>query len=529
MEGHADLTGLAVVALAALVCGIAMARLRQPAIVGYILAGVILGPSALGLVENRENVAVLAELGVIMLLFLVAMELSLRGFMKVWRVALATALLQIAISVGVMIAVSSLFGWSLPLAVVLGFAAALSSTAVVIKMLEQINVLRAPVGQLVIGILIAQDLAVVPMILTLNAIAEPTISVLHILKIVASITFLVLLAIWLSRRKRLNLPFGKIVAGQFDLRPLAGLTACFAAAAMTGLLGLSAPFGAFLAGLIIGNSNARSMMIRSTQPIQSVLLMVFFLSIGLLIDLRFVWDNLGVVLALLLLVTVLKTALNIGLLHMLREPWPHAFVAGVVLAQIGEFSFVLGQTAIAGGLIAQPEMRLIVAVTACSLLISPLWMAAARRLMRIILLSVTSFDETVELLIGAKIKRAQHSAMAGGGAMIRGTLPVLRGAGRGAEAASAKLVSALGTLRPAASPPSKPANDAAPKTASKTETRKAGKKAARVQRAARAKAEKTPADQPPAATADPEPNLDERPGDAADKAAADPKPGSKSA
>ena len=259
--------------------------------------------------------------------------------MKVWRVALATALLQIAISVGVMMAVSTLFGWSLPLAVVLGFAAALSSTAVVIKMLEQINVLRAPVGQLVIGILIAQDLAVVPMILTLNAIAEPAISVLHILKIVASITFLVLLAIWLSRRKRLNLPFGKIVAGQFDLRPLAGLTTCFAAAAMTGLLGLSAPFGAFLAGLIIGNSNARSMMIRSTQPIQSVLLMVFFLSIGLLIDLRFVWDNLGVVLALLLLVTVLKTALNIGLLHLLREPWPHAFVAGVVLAQIGEFSF----------------------------------------------------------------------------------------------------------------------------------------------------------------------------------------------
>ncbi len=120
-----DLTGLAVVALGALVCGIVMARLKQPAIVGYILAGVILGPSGFGLVENREAVSVLAELGVILLLFLVAMELSLRGFMKVWRVAIAASLLQILISVGVMLALSTVFGWSLELAVLLGFVVAL--------------------------------------------------------------------------------------------------------------------------------------------------------------------------------------------------------------------------------------------------------------------------------------------------------------------------------------------------------------------------------------------------------------------
>ena len=130
MSEQFDLTGLAVVALGALVCGIVMARLKQPAIVGYILAGVILGPSGFGLVENREAVFVLAELGVILLLFLVAMELSLRGFMKVWRVAIAASLLQIAISVGVMLALSTAFGWPLELAVLLGFVVALSSTAV---------------------------------------------------------------------------------------------------------------------------------------------------------------------------------------------------------------------------------------------------------------------------------------------------------------------------------------------------------------------------------------------------------------
>ena len=121
------------------------------------------------------------------------------------------------------------------------------------------------------------------------------------------------------------------------------------------MVGLSPAYGAFLAGLVIGNSNARAVMIRSMRPIQSVLMMVFFLSIGLLLDLAFIADNLATVALLLLVVTVLKTALNIGILHILREPWPHAFFAGIMLAQIGEFSFVLGQTGREAGLITAED------------------------------------------------------------------------------------------------------------------------------------------------------------------------------
>lgn len=410
MMAHSDLTGLAVVAVAALLCGILMARLRQPAIVGYILAGVLLGPSLLGLVSNRDAVGVLAELGVIMLLFLVAMELSLRGFMQVWRVALLATLLQIALSVGLMLLLSTLFGWSLGFAILLGFVIAVSSTAVVIKMLEQINILRGDVGQLIVGILIAQDLAVVPMILTLNAIATPSVNLLQILQLFLAVVFLVLLTVYLSRRRRVTLPFTNLIGTQFDLRPLGGLAFCFGAAALSGFAGLSPAFGAFLAGLVIGNSTMRATMIRSTRPIQSVLLMVFFLSIGLLMDLRFIWEYLGTVIVLLLIVTVLKTALNIGILHLLREPWPHAFIAGVMLAQIGEFSFILSGIGLDRGLLGPDDSRLIVAVTAFSLLFSPLWQVAARRLLRIILLSVTSFEGTFELLIGDRLAAAKRHA-----------------------------------------------------------------------------------------------------------------------
>src|SRR5690606_24451741 len=123
-------------------------------------------------------------------------------------------------------------------------------------------------------------------------------------------------------------------------------------------------------------------MIRSTRPIQSVLLMVFFLSIGLLIDLRFIWENIATVLLLLVVVTVFKTTLNIGILHILREPWPHAFIAGVMLAQIGEFSFILAGVGLDRGLLSPDDSRLIVSVTAFSLLFAPFWQIAARRLMR---------------------------------------------------------------------------------------------------------------------------------------------------
>lgn len=427
-EVHAELLNLVVVLMAALAGGILMSRVRQPAIVGYILAGVILGPSGFGLVQDRGNVETLAELGVLMLLFLVGMELSLRGFRAVWKVALGAAVLQAIAGVGLMYLFGLALGWSPATAVVLGFVVALSSTAVVVKMLEQINILRQPAGQLTIGILIAQDLMVVPMMLTLGILADGRFDPWAIVKIVGSVGVLVAMILYLSRRKRLVLPFARIIGGSPELEALAGLAFCFGAATLTGLLGLSPVLGAFLGGIVIGNSTARPRMIRATLPIQGVLLMVFFLSIGLLIDLKFIWENLGTVVLLLFVIAVVKTALNIGILHLLREPWPHAFIAGVMLAQIGEFSLVLGQTATAHGLITRELHQLIIASVAFSLLISPIWLSTARRLLRILLLSVTSFSGTIEAFRTrrvAAVLRYTHMVSRGATRLIRhrGTTP----------------------------------------------------------------------------------------------------------
>jgi CPA2 family monovalent cation:H+ antiporter-2 len=397
---HNDLLGIAIVALAALACGLGLERLRQPAIIGYIIAGVILGPSGFELVPDRSNLNTLAELGVLLLLFVVGMELSLRSFRLMWRLFVLATLFQIAVSGAVMLALSTLFGWPIELAVVLGFAVALSSTAVVIKILEDLGELRSRVGRTTVGILIAQDLAVVPMMLMVGAMSGEGFHLLDLAKIALSVALLIGLILWLGEGPKVRLPFARLVGGHADLMPLAALCFCFGAAALSGLLGMSAAYGAFLAGLVIGNSHERAAMVRVTHPIQSVLMMVFFLSIGLLIDLGYVWENIGTVLMLLFLVTVFKTVLNIAILRFMEQSWTEAFLIAILMAQMGEFSFLLSMTAVQNGLIDAETTRLVVAVTALSLAIGPLWVITARRLHVVAARRTTSLRQLLQVICG---------------------------------------------------------------------------------------------------------------------------------
>lgn len=405
---HPELTAAAIVALVALLCGLFMSRFRQPAIVGYILAGVVLGPSGLALVSNRDAVSTLAEFGVLMLLFVVGMELDLRRFISGWRTAVFATVLQIAGSVGTALLLRHVLGWSHGLSMVLGFAVAVSSTAVVIKMLESSGELDTPVGRTTVGILIAQDMAVVPMMLFLGSLSRKGIELTDLATVLLSVAFLVLL-FWVLVKRGVRLPLTSAAAEHGELRPLMALAWCFGAAALSGLLDLSPAYGAFLAGVVIGNSAQRESLLKSAEPVQAVLLMVFFLSIGLLLDLKFIWKNLGQVLLLLAMVTLFKTVLNVVALRLVRQDWTSAFIAGVSLAQIGEFSFLLAEVGKAAKLITAQETKLVVAVTVLSLVLSPFWLLTMRRLHKLAEAGITSPRELMHRLYG----REAH-AVAGG-------------------------------------------------------------------------------------------------------------------
>jgi len=385
MEAHIDqLTAIALVTSVALLCGLVLIRLRQPAIVGYIVAGIVLGPTGFQFIASTETVQLLAELGVIMLLFLIGMELNLRSFKAVYKTALATVALQVAGALGVFYALGWYLEWPLGKIIVFAFITAISSTAVSIKILEETDDLKTPVGRTTVSTLIAQDLVVIPMLLIISAFAatggEENMGQAIAIKLALAVGLLLAVSWFLSRRERIELPFSNWIISRHEIVPLVAMAFCFSWATLSGAAGLSTAYGAFIAGLIVGNASIREVVHKAAEPIQAILLMVFFLSIGLLIDINYILENWEMVLLVLLVVTFLKTIANVFILHILGEPWERSFHSGVVMGQVGEFSFILAATGLAVGAIPDSSYRLMIAVIALSLLISPMWLAIARRL-----------------------------------------------------------------------------------------------------------------------------------------------------
>ncbi|TCL93827.1 CPA2 family monovalent cation:H+ antiporter-2 [Rhizobium sp. PP-WC-2G-219] len=383
--GHGqDLVSIALVIAVAALMGLGFLRLRQPPLVGFILAGVALGPTGFGFIADSANVMLLAEMGVIVLLFFIGMELSIRAFILSLRQALLVAGGQIGVSVGVALLVSAISGTPFAEGLILGFVVALSSTVVAMKMLDDRGELRSETGRIAVGVLIAQDIAVVPMLILVTSLGgadSGEIGVLQIaVKMLLAIGLLGGLLWWLGRRGKLRLPFSAAIEDKVEILALGALAVCFSAAALSGVAGMSPAYGAFLAGIVIGNSTLRSRVIPVIEPIQSVLLVAFFLSIGLLIDLTFMAEHLFLVLSLAIVVIAAKTVLNIALLRRTGSPPQVALVAGLSMAQIGEFSFVLAAAGLSAGALDLDAYRIAIAVTALSLLVSPLWVSIMHRL-----------------------------------------------------------------------------------------------------------------------------------------------------
>ncbi len=379
-----DLTNIAIVATVAVILGFGFMRLRQPPIVGYIIAGLVLGPTGLGFVSHSPSISLLAELGVLMLLFIIGMELSIRAFTMVLRPAVIIVLGQLAAAFAITATFGYILQWRFEQMLVLAFIVALSSTAVAIKVLEEIGELRTETGRITIGIMIAQDLAVVPILILTTALGEGEVSsdVLGwslFFKVALAVGGLAILLTFLARPGKYRLPFTDLVHDRHDVIALAMIAFCFSAAALSGLAGLSAAYGAFVAGLIVSSSTLRSEAITVTAPIQSILVFIFFLSVGLLLDLNYVRDNWQVVTLFATGVILAKTVLNILLVRYSGFGWDIALPAGLATAQIGEFSFILAAAALSSRVLDHDTYRLALSVIAVTLIVSPIWMTTARR------------------------------------------------------------------------------------------------------------------------------------------------------
>ena len=363
--------------------GMLLRPFRQPQLVAYILAGVLMGPAALGWVEDTHQLEQLGELGVTLLLFFIGLEVSPRELARGWRIAVIGTGLQIALSVGAVWLVGWFLDWPLPRILLLGFVISLSSTAVVIKLLQDSNELHSPVGKNTLLILLAQDIAVVPMMILLASLGSQTgAETVNPWIQLGGGAVLVALTGWLLSRESISLPFLGWVRDNHEMQVFVALLLCFGCALITSLIGLSAPLGAFIGGMIIGRTQEIRWVHDALEPLHIIFVALFFVSVGMLIDPAFLLDNLATILLLVVLVLVTNTFINALILKVMGEDWKDALLTGAMLSQIGEFSFVLASVGLASGIVGKPAYQLTVAVIAFSLLASPLWIKVVSKEVR---------------------------------------------------------------------------------------------------------------------------------------------------
>lgn len=388
MEDHAsNLSQIALVLAAAFAGGSILKRFGQPAIVGYILVGMLLGPSFLGLVSNGGEISFLSELGILLLLFIIGLELDVHRFMDVFKIAVSTTALQIAAGLAVIGLIGWFSDWNINRIIILGFAVSLSSTAVALKLLEDMGEANTPMGNMTMGILVAQDLAVIPMLLVISTLNEAggnfILELEDIARIVFAIIFMVVMICALGGRDIGPLKLSKMQMPTFPdsgQNVLVALTVCFTAAALSGAIGLSASYGAFLAGLAIGSTHKKETYEEEIRPIFELLMMIFFLSVGIMLDFGFIMDHALSIALVLFALLFLKTIFNITILRWQGLSRRHAIMIGASLGQAGEFSLVLAALGLSSAAIMPEVYKYVVAIIALSLIMTPAWTVAMRRM-----------------------------------------------------------------------------------------------------------------------------------------------------
>ncbi len=361
-------------------------KLKLPTILGYLLTGIVAGPNLLAIIESADNIEMMAEIGVILLLFTIGMEFSLKHLFKIRRIVFLGGLMQLLFTAGIFWLISRFYGLDWKGGLFMGFLAALSSSALVLKLLQERMELTSNYGRTVLGILIFQDLMLVPLILFTNLLGTPNADVgaelLYLsLKVGGVFVFVYVGNKWLFPQL---LHYIALVKNQ-ELFMMSLFLICLAVALLTSSLGLSLAFGAFLAGLMISESEYSHNAFSTLIPLKDTFGSFFFVSIGMLLDTSFVVHHLPLVLFSVLMVIFVKTIIAGATGFVLGHTFKGTVMVGLALAQVGEFSFILAKIGSSYKLITGDLYQLFLAVAIMSMAISPFLILISNRLSNLLL------------------------------------------------------------------------------------------------------------------------------------------------
>ncbi len=368
-----DTLSLIIVLLASSVLVVAIFRiLRLPQMLAYLLVGILAGPHALGLIPDTEETRYLAEFGIVFLMFSIGLEFSLPKLLTMRSTVFGLGSAQVILAILITLAFCLFLGMDWRIGLALGGALSMSSTAIVSKLMAERQELHSAHGRKVFGILLFQDLAVVPLLIIIPALSHPSGSLtLELGK--ALLKAALVLGILLFVGQKLMRPWFHLVARQksSELFMLNMLLITLGLSFLTNTAGLSLALGAFLAGMLISETEYRYQVEDDIKPFRDVLLGLFFITIGMLLDLRLVWAELPWILLVLAALFSIKLALVSGLSYLFDRDWGVALRTGLHLAQAGEFGFVLLAQASGLQLVDQSVLQIVLAAMLISMLAAP--------------------------------------------------------------------------------------------------------------------------------------------------------------
>ncbi len=357
-------------------------RLRLPAIVGFLLAGVLAGPHGLGLIRHAEQVESLAEVGVIVLMFTIGLEFSLGELRRLRSIALTAGTVQVGVTIALTAAAAmSFLGMTLREGIFAGMLVALSSTAIVLKLLSDRGEIDAPHGRIAVAILIFQDLCVVPMMLVTPLLAGGKTEVTRLLLVLGQAVLVIFFTVVLSRRVVPRLLAVAANTRSREVFVLSVILVCIGTAWISQRIGLSLALGAFIAGLVISESEYSHQALSDVLPFRDTLASVFFLSAGMLLNLRVIAAAPLFMLIFVLAVVLLKAIVTgFAVFLLLRYPQRVGLVASLGLAQVGEFSFVLAAVGFGYGLTPEHLRQPILASAVLSMMATPFLLSGGVKL-----------------------------------------------------------------------------------------------------------------------------------------------------
>jgi CPA2 family monovalent cation:H+ antiporter-2 len=405
-------------------------KLKVPSIVGFLIAGVVLGPHGFGIIREIREVELLAEVGVILLLFTIGLEISLKNLKRIRSAIIGGGFLQVLLTLLITSAIAYPFLGKLNASLFTGFLVALSSTAIVMKILFDRAEMDSPHGRLSMGILIFQDLCVVPLMLLTPLLTGHQGSFAEIIWTLLKSAAILFVVIFGARWLVPNLLHQIVRTRSRELFVITIILLCLGTALLTSRLGLSLALGAFLAGLVISESEYAYQAISDILPFKDSFNGLFFVSVGMLINLGFLSENLATILSAVAMILLLKTFTGFLSVQLLGHPIRVSLQTGLHLAQIGEFSFVLAMAGKSAALITENFYQLFLSASVLTMVLTPFilraspmissWMSSKKLLERLDRMRRKAEKE------GFPSKREGHMIIIGFGLNGRNLAEVLR-------------------------------------------------------------------------------------------------------